>query len=161
MSPADLDGSQRPPPSPRPFAQISAKTLLLAAAAIIVALIATFAVIEANDRTSLSVRPAVTAHGGATPRSGLPIVSASVLPVEARQVLGLIDAGGPFPFVQDGMVFTNAGRILPRRSAGYYREYTVRTPGSSDRGSRRLVVGRDGDIYYTADHYASLRQVLR
>jgi ribonuclease T1 len=58
-------------------------------------------------------------------------------------------------------VFTNAERILPRQAAGYYREYTVRTPGSSDRGARRLVVGRGGDVYHTEDHYASFRQVLR
>jgi ribonuclease T1 len=82
-------------------------------------LVGTFAAIEANDRSSISVRPAITAPGGATPRSGLPTVSARALPVEARQVLGLIDAGGPFPFVQDGTVFTNAARILPRQTAGY------------------------------------------
>ncbi len=145
----------------RPFAQVSAKTLLLAAAVVIIGLVAAFAVIEANDASPVSVRTAATADAGPTPRSGLPTVAASALPAEARQVLGLIDAGGPFPFVQDGTVFTNAERILPQRAAGYYREYTVRTPGSSDRGARRLVVGRGGDVYYTDDHYASFRQVLR
>lgn len=96
-----------------------------------------------------------------TPVSGLPTVAVAELPVQARQTLALIDKGGPFPYDRDGITFSNAERLLPQKARGYYREYTVPTPGSRDRGARRLVVGSAGDVYYTDDHYASFRQVLR
>ncbi|MGL5851628.1 MAG: ribonuclease domain-containing protein, partial [Phycicoccus sp.] len=60
---------------------------------------------------------------------------------------------------QDDGVFGNRERLLPRQPRGYYREYTVETPGEDDRGPRRLVVGESGDVYWTTDHYASFRQV--
>jgi ribonuclease T1 len=93
--------------------------------------------------------------------SGLPVVAVADLPPEARDTLALIASGGPVPAAQDGAVFANREGLLPRRASGYYREYTVPTPGSSDRGARRLVVGSAGDAYYTADHYSSFREVLR
>lgn len=96
-----------------------------------------------------------------TPRSDLPTVAVDELPAEARETLALIDRGGPYPYRQDNTVFSNVEGRLPRRPHGYYREYTVRTPGSRDRGARRLVVGADGDIYYTEDHYETFRQVIR
>jgi ribonuclease T1 len=99
--------------------------------------------------------------GTGTPRSGLGTVEVAALPVQAKDTLALIDRGGPYPYRQDNTVFSNTERILPARPAGYYREYTVPTPGSPDRGARRLIVGTDGDVYYTADHYATFRQVLR
>ncbi|MFC9909462.1 ribonuclease domain-containing protein [Streptomyces sp. NPDC059862] len=83
------------------------------------------------------------------------------LPAEARETLRLIDEGGPFPYARDGAVFGNFERLLPTHERGYYREYTVRTPGSRDRGARRIVTGRGGEIYYTDDHYDSFRAVLR
>jgi len=95
--------------------------------------------------------------GSGTAGSGT--VRAAELPVEARQVLRLIDAGGPFPYAQDGTVFGNVERLLPARPRGWYREYTVPTPGESDRGPRRIVAGRDGTRFYTADHYASFIRV--
>jgi ribonuclease T1 len=101
------------------------------------------------------------ASSATTPVSGLPTIKAAELPKEAVATLALIDKGGPFPYDKDGAIFGNNERILPKRERGYYREYTVPTPGSRDRGARRLVVGRGGDTYYTADHYASFRQVLR
>jgi ribonuclease T1 len=88
-------------------------------------------------------------------------VEESRLPAEARQTLALIDRGGPFPYAQDGVVFGNFERLLPRQPRGYYREYTVKTPGSHDRGARRIVTGQGGEIYYTGDHYDSFRAVLR
>ncbi len=83
------------------------------------------------------------------------------LPVEARQTLRLIAAGGPFPYDRDGMTFQNRERRLPLQPPGYYREYTVLTPGSSDRGARRIVSGGNPPVeyYYTDDHYRSFRQV--
>jgi ribonuclease T1 len=93
--------------------------------------------------------------------SGLASISVDELPREARDTLALIDAGGPFPYAKDGAVFGNIEGILPARPRGYYREYTVATPGSDDRGPRRLVTGDDGDVYWTVDHYESFREVLR
>jgi len=83
------------------------------------------------------------------------------LPAQARETLELIDVGGPFPYARDGAVFGNRERLLPAHERGYYHEYTVPTPGSRDRGARRLVTGRNDEIYYTDDHYNSFRAVLR
>lgn len=88
-------------------------------------------------------------------------VQASALPPEARETLRLIDAGGPFPYDKDGSTFGNFERELPQQRRGYYREFTVRTPGESDRGARRIVTGRGGEIYYTDDHYQTFKAVLR
>lgn len=88
-------------------------------------------------------------------------VRVSALPVEAQQTLALIDSGGPFPYRQDGTVFTNREGLLPQEPSGYYREYTVVTPGSPDRGARRIIAGKNGEDYYTDDHYSSFREVLR
>ena len=90
---------------------------------------------------------------------GLPEIAASDLPPQAREALKLIKQGGPFPHERDGTVFGNYERLLPQRSRGYYREYTVSTPGLKGRGARRIVTGRAGELYYTDDHYQSFRRV--
>lgn len=92
---------------------------------------------------------------------GMAAVPEQRLPTEARDTLRLIDRGGRYPYAKDGSVFGNYERLLPERKRGHYREYTVPTPGSRDRGARRLVTGREDEIYYTEDHYASFRAVLR
>ncbi|KGN40509.1 ribonuclease [Knoellia aerolata DSM 18566] len=94
-----------------------------------------------------------------TPDSGLATIAESRLPREARATLTLIRAGGPYPYDQDDRTFQNREGILPRQARGYYREYTVETPGSDDRGARRIITGRDGDRYWTSDHYDSFRQI--
>ena len=81
------------------------------------------------------------------------------LPREARQTLALIKDGGPFPYSRDGVVFGNYEKRLPLRQRGYYREYTVKTPGRHDRGARRIVTGRGDEYYYTDDHYRSFRRI--
>jgi ribonuclease T1 len=81
------------------------------------------------------------------------------LPIEARATLELIKAGGPFQHAQDGRVFGNREKLLPLKQRGYYREFTVRTPGVRDRGARRIVAGSRGEYYYTADHYRSFRRI--
>ena len=81
------------------------------------------------------------------------------LPLEARATLELIKAGGPFPYPQDGRTFSNRERLLPLQRRGYYREYTVRTPGVRGRGARRIVAGVPGEYYYTADHYRSFKRI--
>ncbi|NDY91994.1 hypothetical protein G3A44_12430 [Ideonella sp. TBM-1] len=96
----------------------------------------------------------------------LPVVQLAELPPEARETDKLIQAGGPFPYEKDGTVFGNRERLLPRKSRGFYREYTVRTPGAKNRGARRIVCG--GEVprepeacFYTEDHYASFRRIQR
>ena len=82
------------------------------------------------------------------------------LPREAVETIVLIRKGGPFPHQRDGISFGNRERLLPRRERGWYREYTVKTPGTKDRGARRVIAGRDGTLYYTDDHYRSFKRVL-
>lgn len=92
-------------------------------------------------------------------------ISAADLPRQGQQTYRLILRGGPFPFDKDGAVFGNRERLLPRERRGYYREYTVQTPGSRDRGARRIVCGGRQitlpDVcFYTNDHYSSFRKIV-
>jgi ribonuclease T1 len=88
------------------------------------------------------------------------VIYVDELPREARTTLRLIEEGGPFPYSKDGSVFQNREGILPSRSRGYYREYTVITPGEDDRGARRIVAGEGGELYYTDDHYESFKRIM-
>jgi ribonuclease T1 len=107
--------------------------------------------------------------GGAReqPRGIVGDVAVTELPREARETLGLIGRGGPFPYRKDGSVFANREGHLPKQPRGYYTEYTVRTPFERDRGARRIVAGRgrsgdpatSGEYYYTDDHYNSFRRI--
>jgi ribonuclease T1 len=78
---------------------------------------------------------------------------------EIGRVLAAIESGEPLPYEEDGGTFQNREGLLPDQPLGYYREYTVETPGSPDRGARRLVIGEGGEVYYTDDHYASFREI--
>lgn len=82
------------------------------------------------------------------------------LPAEARRTIALVQRGGPFPYRQDGGVFGNREGHLPRQSRGWYREYTVDTPGLGHRGARRIITGGQPprEWYYTDDHYDSFRR---
>ncbi len=95
------------------------------------------------------------------PDSGLPYVALADLPPEAIDTVALIDAGGPFPYDKDGSTFGNYEGLLPDHESGYYEEYTVETPGSPDRGARRIVAGDAGELYWTADHYESFERIWR
>ena len=93
-------------------------------------------------------------------------VGLSSLPVEARETERLVRSGGPFPYPKDGTVFGNRERLLPLQRRGHYREYTVKTPGSRDRGARRIVCGgrqptAPEACYYTDDHYTSFRRIVQ
>ncbi len=89
------------------------------------------------------------------------VVALADLPPEASETVELIDAGGPYPYDQDDGVFGNREELLPDQPEGYYREYTVETPGSDDRGARRIIAGEDGELYWTDDHYASFSLIER
>jgi ribonuclease T1 len=87
-------------------------------------------------------------------------VALSALPAQATQTVRLIEQGGPFPYRQDGEIFNNAEHRLPAEPRGYYHEYTVPTPGSPDRGSRRIITGdTNREFYYTPDHYETFHRV--
>jgi ribonuclease T1 len=101
----------------------------------------------------------------ATDVQSLPTLSVTDLPREGQETFQLIHQGGPFPYEKDGTVFGNRERILPRAMRGFYREYTVRTPGVKHRGARRIVCGGQAPrkpeaCYYTSDHYASFRMIV-
>jgi ribonuclease T1 len=96
----------------------------------------------------------------------LTTVALAQLPPEAQSTDRLIRAGGPFPYEKDGTVFGNRERVLPAQARGYYREYTVPTPGAKNRGARRIVCGgrqrsAPDACYYTGDHYASFRRIVQ
>lgn len=103
--------------------------------------------------------------GGGTPveartGSSFAVIAYSKLPVEAQRTIVLIKKGGPFPYPQkDGTVFGNFEQRLPQAARGYYREYTVPTPGIRHRGARRIVTGSKQEYYYTSDHYKSFSLV--
>lgn len=88
------------------------------------------------------------------------VVRAADLPKEARETLALIKQAGPFPYSRDGVVFANREGRLPHASRGTYREYTVKTPGSRDRGARRMIAAGSNQFWYTADHYRSFRRIV-
>jgi ribonuclease T1 len=96
--------------------------------------------------------------------SALGSIALAQLPPQAQATERLIRAGGPFPYGKDGTVFGNRERLLPARSRGHYREYTVHTPGARDRGARRIVCGGSRPTepeacYYTGDHYSSFQRL--
>ena len=115
---------------------------------------------------AISAAPLAQARGpvNGMPAGGTTTVSVVELPRQGRETYELIRQGGPFPHDKDGMVFGNRERQLPIEKRGYYREYTVATPGSRDRGARRIVCGgpprTPHACYYTADHYASFRKIV-
>lgn len=112
-----------------------------------------------GDDTSTPTTPAPVAT--TTPRhSDLPVVLVADLPREALETIALVAQGGPYPYEQDGSTFANREGLLPPAAEGYYQEFTVPTPGSPDRGARRIVVGGDGEVYFTNDHYQSFSEVV-
>ena len=107
--------------------------------------------------------------GGAAAGGDFATISFRSLPPEAQEVIGKIKARSDFPYPQDGKVFSNREGILPAKARGYYHEYTVPTPGASNRGARRVVAGSGatgdvataGEYYYTADHYRTFNRVTK
>lgn len=95
--------------------------------------------------------------GPATPSAAE--ISVTQLPKEARETLALVKKGGPYPYAKDGVVFGNREARLPRQKRGYYREFTVKTPGERTRGARRIVTGKADEFWYTDDHYATFRRI--
>jgi ribonuclease T1 len=112
---------------------------------------------------SLMLTPAAQAKGPA-PEASSGSIALADLPKQGRETYVLILAGGPFPYEKDGTVFGNRERQLPAQKRGFYREYTVKTPYSRDRGAKRIVCGGSQPVkpevcYYTDDHYASFKRI--
>ena len=118
---------------------------------------------RSTSSTTSSPSPSPDDATGATDAaSGLPVVRLADLPPEAARTVELIDAGGPFPEPDhDGGTFGNREELLPDQPMGYYREYTVPTPGVDDRGARRIVAGDGDELYWTDDHYSSFSLIRR
>jgi ribonuclease T1 len=89
----------------------------------------------------------------------LAIIPAQALPREVLDTLAIIKKGGPFAYSKDGTTFSNREHALPRQGRGYYREYTVKTPGARNRGAQRIIAGAPGEYYYTDDHYATFKRI--
>lgn len=136
---------------------MQAKTINVVAATImgVIALVAASSVFSRDTPAKQPVKA-----------SDFAVIKASDLPKQGQDTLALIRRGGPFPYSKDGSTFGNRERLLPKEARGFYKEYTVKTPGSRDRGARRIVCG--GDVrstansicYYTADHYASFKRIV-
>lgn len=97
---------------------------------------------------------------GSSSDQRLGTITRAALPKQARSTLQLIRSHGPYPYRKDGTVFQNREKRLPLQPRGYYREYTVKTPGVGHRGARRIVAGSRGELYYTDDHYRSFRRIV-
>lgn len=125
-----------------------------------------FALTSALLAAALGASPLAQAKGPTAEvgRASPVVVRLTELPRQGQETYERIRAGGPFPYGKDGTVFGNRERLLPAEKRGYYREYTVQTPGSRDRGARRIVCGGPATTphacYYTADHYASFRKIV-
>jgi len=146
---------------------MTSRNRLIAVAVLLVCAIAAAAAYALlGNRTSAST-PAKPSAATVKPSAGTWVpsnpaiadVCRSGLPGQARDTLTLIAKGGPYPYRSDGVVFENRESRLPRQPKGYYHEYTVVTPGSDDRGTRRVVTGRAGEEYWTADHYSSFQEI--
>ena len=134
----------------------------LAKLGVVVGLAAASAVF--NPASARDMTPELAAASEQTNTQDASSIALSALPREAQTTYRLIQTGGPFPYEKDGVVFGNREHQLPRHPRGYYREYTVKTPGSRNRGARRIVCGgsppdRPEACYYTGDHYANFRRI--
>ena len=110
----------------------------------------------------LALALAALAMPAAAQRAAAPAIAeipAAQLPREARETLAAIKSQGPFAYPKDGAVFGNREGLLPKHKRGYYREYTVKTPGERTRGARRIVAGTGGELYYTDDHYNHFKRI--
>ncbi|MDN4163209.1 ribonuclease domain-containing protein [Nocardioides abyssi] len=142
--------------------RLSPRTRAIGSLVVVVLLVVLGALLTGGEDAPAPDRAADRAgSSGSSGSSGLPTVELADLPAEARRTVDLIERGGPFPEPDhDGTVFHNYEGLLPEQEDGYYREYTVPTPGLSHRGPRRIVEGEPREWYWTDDHYASFAEVL-
>jgi ribonuclease T1 len=128
--------------------------------AVLAALLAAWPLAACSAASTQSAGRVVEVDGTACssavpPPSGMTVLALAQLPATAISTLKLIAAGGPYPYDEDGTVFGNYQRLLPREPDDYYHEFTVADTGAAGRGPRRVVTGAGGQDYYTPDHYVS------
>lgn len=126
--------------------------------ALLLALVGSFGLVApaaAAAAATPAAAPAPISAASCGDTAGFTKVALSSLPPQAADTVDLIRSGGPYPYPQDGTVFDNREGLLPDCASGYYHEFTVETPGSDDRGARRIVTGSGGEYFYTDDHYES------
>ena len=121
-----------------------------------IAMLAVFSMVFYAALLSLTATPA---QARAAVNATIGEIKLSTLPKEAQTTLKQIKNNGPYDYPNDGVVFSNRERILPKQKRGYYREFTVKTPGARNRGARRIVAGVVGEYFYTDDHYASFKHI--
>jgi len=139
------------------------KRITAALVGLIVLVLGGWLVKESTDKpspppSSSASAPGTSGGSGKVPGAGagLAVKPLSSLPPQAADTWKLIEKGGPYPYPRnDDVVFQNREKVLPAQKNGYYHEYTVKTPGSPDRGARRMVTGAAKELYYTGDHYAT------
>jgi ribonuclease T1 len=136
----------------------SRRRITVALIGLVVLVVAGWFVRQSVTDSPATDKPATTSSA-VVAQSGLAVKPLSSLPKEAGDMWKLIQKGGPYSSNRDGIVFENREKRLPAKSASYYHEYTVRTPGADDRGARRLIYGQSRELYYTDDHYVSFVQV--
>jgi guanyl-specific ribonuclease Sa len=136
-----------------------ARRPLVALVALVLALAVGYGVKALNADDDGPAHP-LPGSASTSPSAASSSVALSALPAQVAATVRLVERGGPFPYPHnDGVVFHNNERHLPREPDGYYREYTVPTPGSTDRGARRLIIGKPGEYWYTGDHYETFQRV--
>ena len=152
-----------PFPSPsRPRRRYPRRVGLIGAIALLIAAVA--GGLQQCQAPASGQRPAARPTPGEQPPAQWQTLDGAPIS-ERSEVVGIWDTlrrvakGPPYPYRQDGESFSNREARLPKRERGWWHEYTVETPGSPDRGARRLLVGKDGETWYTADHYRSFRRV--
>lgn len=79
--------------------------------------------------------------------------------VDLAPTLARIAENRRLRFTNDGSAFQNREKRLPQKPSGYYREWAVPTPGEAGPGPQRLVTGKEGEVWYTSDHYRSFRRI--
>ncbi len=121
-----------------------------------IAMLAVFSMLFCAALLSFTATPA---QARAAVNATIGEINLSALPKEAQTTLKQIKSNGPYDYPKDGVVFSNRERILPKQKRGYYREFTVKTPGARNRAARRIVAGEVGEYYYTDDHYASFKRI--
>lgn len=134
---------------------LKASRVLLAATFAVLAIVGLTSTATAASAPAPTAVTSIAAQPSCGDTSSYQKQNLSALPPEATDTVNLIKQGGPYPYPADDGIFSNREGVLPACASGYYREYTVETPGSPDRGARRIVKGDGGEYFYTDDHYAT------
>lgn len=79
--------------------------------------------------------------------------------IDLKPTLDRIERGEENRHRNDGSSFQNRENRLPRKPAGYYKEYVHPTKGENGPGPQRIIIGKEGEVWYTPDHYKSFKKI--